>query len=863
MLALRKLLPLFLVLSGAADGAVSVSTAQMAGADPACSVADQSTMTTYSDLGVALSAANPGDTLAISGTCSGNFSVTEPLTLEGVGTSPTLDGDGSGTVLHVSLPTAGTVSVAGLTITGGSAAEGGGILIDTSPSTVNLTDDVVTDNDASFGGAGIWDSCPSAPCPTLDVSDSTLSGNTITGAGAEGAAVAFSGEVDIEQSQITGNTSDATSNGVFGGALFLNGPATLSNDSISSNIAEAPSGSISGGVVLLDETIPASLSLTDTNVDDNTASVAGGFIEGGAIYTAGTAPITVQNSGIQGNQASSTTGTILGVGILSYDGPTTVEDSTIATNVGETTSGTIDGGAINPGSSLVLTDSTLTANSISSQTGEADGGGVWTNVPATITASTIFGNSATNGGGVFNSGSGVTFGASIVAGDTGGDCSGGDTDAGYDIDSDGSCSFGGTGSQSGVADVKLGALLGNGGPTQTMAPAQSSPAVGQIPDPTTINSVPVCGTGSTDQRGVSRPQSSVGANCDVGAVELALPVAQDESVSTYVNEALSEPPGTLQSGVQDANPGASSWSAAEVTAPTNGTLTVGSDGSFTYTPAPGFTGTDAFTYALTDQYGFTSAPATVTIDVLGLVPTKTAIISENPPASDPSMPVTFTAQVTPQGAGPALGGDVTFSYVCSGSGCSSSSGTLGTVAIDPSNDQAALTTSGVLPVGVDSITATYSGDTAYGGSSGSVIYTVDASCNTNPWPSATSGYPSVQASGPTGFYIGQSNGWWSLYTTQDSGGVKFSGTITTASARFLDVAGLKNERSDVVKLVGNNKITFKFFTHRSLDAVTFFVGCGHDVKFSLLVHGVKAPLSEIFVGNPTTYPASNPVTYNR
>lgn len=55
-----------------------------------------------------------------------------------------------------------------------------------------------------------------------------------------------------------------------------------------------------------------------------------------------------------------------------------------------------------------------------------------------------------------------------------------------------------------------------------------------------------------------------------------------------------------------------------VSGPTHGTLassTLPSDGSFTYTPAAGYTGTDSFTYILQDSNGLTSAPATVTLDV--------------------------------------------------------------------------------------------------------------------------------------------------------------------------------------------------------------------------------------------------------
>ena len=53
---------------------------------------------------------------------------------------------------------------------------------------------------------------------------------------------------------------------------------------------------------------------------------------------------------------------------------------------------------------------------------------------------------------------------------------------------------------------------------------------------------------------------------------------------------------------------------APVSGPTNGGLVLNADGSFVYTPNPGFVGTDAFTYRVSDGYGLT-ATADVTITV--------------------------------------------------------------------------------------------------------------------------------------------------------------------------------------------------------------------------------------------------------
>jgi VCBS repeat-containing protein len=51
-----------------------------------------------------------------------------------------------------------------------------------------------------------------------------------------------------------------------------------------------------------------------------------------------------------------------------------------------------------------------------------------------------------------------------------------------------------------------------------------------------------------------------------------------------------------------------------VSGPVHGVLTLNPDGSFTYTPDPGYSGTDTFTYQATDGY-LSSSAATVTIAV--------------------------------------------------------------------------------------------------------------------------------------------------------------------------------------------------------------------------------------------------------
>jgi len=227
-------------------------------------------------------------------------------------------------------------------------------------------------------------------------------------------------------------------------------------------------------------------------------------------------------------------------------------------------------------------------------------------------------------------------------------CSGSGTfvDGGYNLadDSGTTCGFSAASHDVLGMGPALGPLAANGGPTETMAPDVGSPALNQIPPGTTANSVSLCP--STDQRGVVRPDASVGSNCDIGAEELALPVAQKVSETTAKDTPQDMPAGTLQTGVTDSNPGVTSWVSQLASDASHGAVTVNSDGSFRYVPQAGFVGADSFTYELTDSYGISSVPAMVTLDVAtGLLITTTSL-------PQGTLKVNYSAALTAGGGNP-------------------------------------------------------------------------------------------------------------------------------------------------------------------------------------------------------------------
>ena len=145
-----------------------------------------------------------------------------------------------------------TVTINGLTITNGSAAnggEGGGIVIVSG--TLTLTNSIVSGNTASYGG-GIVNG------GTLTLINSTVSGNSaryysVGGddhAGGAAGGILDSGTLTLVNSTVSGNTADA----VVGG-IFSPGAVTLVNSTIS--------GNGSGGIAAV------TLTLTNSTVSGN------------------------------------------------------------------------------------------------------------------------------------------------------------------------------------------------------------------------------------------------------------------------------------------------------------------------------------------------------------------------------------------------------------------------------------------------------------------------------------------------------------------------------------------------------------------------------------------------------------------
>ena len=182
-----------------------------------------------------------GDDTAATGdldvTCTSvGCTTSAPLTINGAGAGSTIvDAGGSDRVFDLATAQSNitTLNLNNLTIRNGdpAVANGGGIRVGNSD-TVNLTNVVVADSVSAVSGGGLSSS------GNLDLTNSTVSGNSAANGG--GILNGSPGILTINSSTISGNYSG----GSGGGGIDNKYTASLTNVTISDNITSGPGGGI-------------------------------------------------------------------------------------------------------------------------------------------------------------------------------------------------------------------------------------------------------------------------------------------------------------------------------------------------------------------------------------------------------------------------------------------------------------------------------------------------------------------------------------------------------------------------------------------------------------------------------------------
>lgn len=448
------------------------------------------------------------------GNATGDLDITDPLTIQGLGSGSTSVDAG---FIDRAFDVIGTTATfSGLTIKDGLA--------------------VATPSTPSNGG-GIRST------GTLTVNDSLLTNNgtsayiaTFSG---DGGGIASSGSLTLLRSSLTMNATDGNYTGAGsgkGGGLATSGSATIADSVFDLNDSPTGGGGIQNsgaltatGLTLTNNTGGQGGGLRTVAPSGTVVSVARSLISGNFATSAGgggvadSGPLSLIDSTVANNRSGdpSTMPSYWhqGGGIWVDDaGPTggflTLLRSTVTNNTGS------NGDGIGVYGSASITDSTISGNGVLTSNG--NGGGLQVGGTATVTlANSTFGDNIANAGGgggnIYVDSGGAVTAKNTLALYSDANCVGTITSLGHNLDftaGSGTCF---TGPSDLHVDPLLGSLADNGGPTKTRALPAGSPAV---------DAGDTCS--GVDQRGTIRPQ---GSGCDIGAYELLQPFALTVTVS--------------------------------------------------------------------------------------------------------------------------------------------------------------------------------------------------------------------------------------------------------------------------------------------------------------------------------------------
>lgn len=312
-----------------------------------------------------------GGTIALT---QGSLTVTTPLTIQGPGaTLLTIDGS-AGVADGIIDDESPSLSVSGLTLANGSAADGlfdqeGGGAIQQTAGDLTVTGVAFTGNSSGPGNVG---GAIYAAGDSTVVSGSVFTDNTSAGGieDSEGGAIYLgSRTLTVDGSTFTGNRA-ATE----GGAIEIEGAGTTINGSTFTNNAAGYDG---GGAIDVES---GSLRITSSNFTANTAPQGGIVVNfaGGDTET-----LTITGSHITSNTNSSAPGAD-GAMVVNVYGTLIVANTLIENNVGPSIGGIYAGDA-------QLTNVTVTGNTAAGACDVGCAGGVRLG-DATIAGSVIEGN---------------------------------------------------------------------------------------------------------------------------------------------------------------------------------------------------------------------------------------------------------------------------------------------------------------------------------------------------------------------------------------------------------------------------------------------------------------------------------------
>jgi RTX calcium-binding nonapeptide repeat (4 copies) len=381
------------------------------------------------------------------------------------------------------------VSISGLTLTGGdTVGNGGGI-----------------ESDGTGGNAA-----------ELTIADAVISGND-AGVGVGGGVYVDEGSLTITASVISSNHNRYSGGGV---SVFDTDGDQTTEVTITDTVFSQNSSDYDGGGLYLGSNDGAALVARSTFIDNSVGYRGAGIYVNSSID----APVTIESSTVSGNLAGSDGA---GIYIRDPDEPILIQNTTVSGNSAE---GAAGGVYINPDpdedDDIALRNSTIAANTAADAGGGVyraryvAGGGQYGSDSPTFSSTIIADNSAPVGPDLAEDPMIDTGDGSFVLGFSLVEAPGGATTT---EDPAGSNLLG--------IDAQLGPLASNGGPTQTHAPALTSPVL----DRGIANGL------TTDQRGLARtsdlglvPNGAGSDGTDIGSVEIQAAEVEAQCQATTV-----------------------------------------------------------------------------------------------------------------------------------------------------------------------------------------------------------------------------------------------------------------------------------------------------------------------------------------
>ncbi len=499
----------------------------------------------------------------------------------------------------------------GIAIRNGGNVQNGGGIHNLGALTLNNVD--FKSNFAVLRGGAI-DNNSSSATVTMNVGKFEGNGaNAVTTLPIGGAINVGGGSINISGAFFGGNTAGE------GGAIN----ARTSGVTITDTFFAFNSAILGGGAIA---TTGGNLFVTNSQFNDNKATLNAGVSsnpggKGGAILNRGEARIN--RSTFFQNTASGINGQ---GGALYNTNYLEVVNSTISNNVAGNPSASnpvsVGGGIANTAGTLRLFSSTVVENR--SLLSSSVGGGVYNVATVGAVVTGFIQNTI-----VARNNLGINSNTPDI---TGTFTSNGGNLIGISVGSSGWIASDYLGTFSNPINPLLGLLGNNGGRPQTRPLLAGSPAQ----DKGVLNA----NTPSTDQRGEPRPS---GTGVDIGAFEYqpnAQPIAENDFYFLFEDtNYVADGAGVF---LNDRDPNGRPLTAELLSGPNFGTLTFNTNGTFVYTPAANFNGTDVFTYRVTNDAGF-SAEASAFFNVGAVNDPPVAIDGSATTAEDTPVGGTITA----------------------------------------------------------------------------------------------------------------------------------------------------------------------------------------------------------------------------